>query len=287
MIPTLLMPALALAVAANDSLVVSTAWLAQHLHDPKLVLLHVDRADSAYKSGHIPGARFLSYASVIANRDSVRTELPDPAVLRELFESLGISTDSRIVLYGAGPAVSRAFFTLDYVSKAGVSMLDGGLAKWRAEGKTVTRDEPAAPARGRLEVKARPEIVATAAWVQSHTRRPGTSFIDTRTDPEYVGTGEYSGLPNTGHIAGARQLQWQELFKDANSLLFRDRGELADMYNARTQRGDTVVTYCMVGYRASMTYFVARYLGLPAKLYDGSYEDWLRRGLPLVTGPAP
>ena len=54
-----------------------------------------------------------------------------------------------------------------------------------------------------------------------------------------------------------------------------------------TKRGDTVVTYCMVGYRASMTYFAARYLGLPVKLYDGSYEDWLRRGLPLVTGPAP
>ena len=57
------------------------------------------------------------------------------ATPRDLFESLGISTDSRVVLYGAGPAVSRAFFTLDYLSKAGVSILDGGLATWRTEGK--------------------------------------------------------------------------------------------------------------------------------------------------------
>jgi thiosulfate/3-mercaptopyruvate sulfurtransferase len=82
-------------------------------------------------------------------------------------------------------------------------------------------------------------------------------------------------------------LQWQELFREPNDLLFRDREELARIYASRAQPGDTVVTYCFVGYRASMTYLVARYLGYQAKLYDGSYEDWSRRRYPLVSGAKP
>jgi thiosulfate/3-mercaptopyruvate sulfurtransferase len=64
-------------------------------------------------------------------------------------------------------------------------------------------------------------------------------------------------------------------------------GELAKLYAARAHPGDTLVTYCYVGYRASMTYLAARALGLTVKLYDGSYEDWSKRNFPLVAGPSP
>ena len=93
-------------------------------------------------------------------------------------------------------------------------------------------------------------------------------------------------MPSAGHIEGAHQLEWQSLFKDADGGL-KDPADLQRLYADRVRSGDTVVTYCWIGYRASATYFVARYLGYPAKLYDGSYQDWLARKLPVRAGAAP
>jgi thiosulfate/3-mercaptopyruvate sulfurtransferase len=132
-----------------------------------------------------------------------------------------------------------------------------------------------------------PDIVASADWILPRVGRPGLALIDTRTDGEYVGSGERRGIPSEGHIAGARQLQWEELFRDGERQLLRDRAELQRLYAERVQAGDTVVTYCWVGYRASATYFIARYLGFPVKMYDGSYQDWSRRALPVRAGKMP
>ena len=273
-------------VQAPDAILVTTEWLDGHLSDPKVVVLDVEHEADAYRAAHVPGARFLDYMDVVAKRDGLSTELPDAAELRVRLERLGISNDSHVVLYGGALMVSRAFVALEYLGLTNVSVLDGGLTKWRNEGRRVTRDEPQVVA-GKLTTRLRPEIIADADWVRAHTGKRGVTFIDTRTDGEYLGSGERHGMPSAGHVQGARQLQWEQLFRDPNSLLFRDRGELAGLYSARAQAGDTVVTYCYVGYRASMTYLVARSLGYPAKLYDGSYEDWSRRKLPLVSGAAP
>jgi thiosulfate/3-mercaptopyruvate sulfurtransferase len=182
--------------------------------------------------------------------------------------------------------VSRAFLALEYLGSNNVSVLNGGLTKWRAEKRQLTRDEPRVVA-GKFEPHVRPEIIADADWVRARIGKPGVALVDTRTDGEYVGSGDRHGMPSSGHVQGAHQLQWQELFREPNDLLFRDRDELARLYATRAQAKDTVVTYCFVGYRASMTYLVARYLGYQAKLYDGSYEDWSRRQLPTVPGAAP
>src|SRR5207247_7724947 len=114
-------------------------------------------------------------------------------------------------------------------------------------------------------------------WIMARRGKPGVSFIDTRTDSEYLGLGARYGLPNNGHIAGARQLQWEELFRDPANSAFRDLTELRKLYADRVQPGDTVVTYCYVGYRASLTYLAARALGLPATLYAGSRQQRFRR----------
>lgn len=273
-------------VRVSDSILVTTEWLAGHLSDPRVVILDVEHEADAYRAAHVPGARFLNYMDVVATRDGLSTELPDAPELRVRLERLGISNDSHVILYGGALMVSRAFVALEYLGLTDVSVLDGGLTKWRSEGRRVTRDEPPVVA-GTLTTRLRPEIIADADWVRAHTGKRGVTFIDTRTDGEYLGSGERHGMPSAGHVQGARQLQWEQLFRDPNSLLFRDRDELANLYSARAQAGDTVVTYCYVGYRASMTYLVARSLGYPAKLYDGSYEDWSRRKMALVSGAAP
>ncbi len=270
----------------NDSIIVSTDWLAAHLSDPQVVVLDVDHEANAYHDGHIPGAGFVDYMSVIAKRDGLSTELPAANDLRELFEHAGVSNGSHVVLYGPPLMVSRAFVALDYMGLANVSVLNGGLTKWRSEGRAVSRDDPKVVV-GKIELHVRPGIVVDADWVRARIGKPRVAFIDTRTDGEYVGSGDRHGMPSEGHVKGAHQLQWQELFREPNDLLFRDRDELARIYGSRAQPGDTVVTYCFVGYRASMTYLVARYLGYQAKLYDGSYEDWSRRQYPLVSGAKP
>lgn len=166
-----------------------------------------------------------------------------------------------------------------------ISLLNGGIAKWRAEGRAISIDDPAVTP-GRLTPKPR-TVTVDADWVNARTGKAGFAFIDTGTTPEYLGTGSRSGLPSEGHIAGARQLEWEQLFSNADSSLFLEPNAIAKLFADRMSSGDTVVTYCLVGYRASMTYFGARLLGLPVRLYDGSYQDWARRGLPVKKGEQP
>ncbi len=271
----------------DDSVIVSSAWLAKHLSDPKLVLLYIGH-DTAYARGeHIPGARFVEYTDIASQRDGLSTELPGVDKLKDVFEAAGVSSNSRVIIYGEmAPMASRAFFTLDYLGNVHPSILDGGIAKWKREGRPVTT-EVTKVAKGSYAPAPHPELVVDAAWVQPRLGKPGTALIDTRTDGEFVGAGERHGMPSEGHLLGGQQLQWEQLFKNPNDGEFLDRPALAKLYAERAHPGDTVVTYCYVGYRASMTYLVARALGYPTRLYDGSYQDWARRNLPLVRGTSP
>jgi thiosulfate/3-mercaptopyruvate sulfurtransferase len=271
-----------------ETLLVSTEWLARRLDDPRVVLLHVGHhTEDDFAREHLPGARYLSYMDIITSARGLSTELPPPAPLAAVFERLGVSDGSRVVLYGDPMSVGRAFFTLDYLGHRRVAVLDGGLRKWKAEGRPVTADVREAK-RGSFTPRPRPEVVAQAEWVRAKLGDTRIALIDTRTPGEYDGTGDRRGLPSEGHLAGARHLVWEELVIDTESARFRDRAELATMFRQRgAAPGDTVVTYCLVGMRASLSYFVARYLGYPAKMYDGSYDDWSSRGLPLVRGTKP
>lgn len=277
------------AQAPGNSMIVTTDWLSRNLSDGSVVVLHVVHDANDYSMGHIPGAREISYSDFTIARDGIGTELPPVERLQQVFEKLGVSDHSHVVIYAAGtgmaPMASRAFLSLDYLGHQNVSLLHGGLARWRAEGRPVSTEAPRITP-GKLTPKPR-TITVDANWVTAHTGQRGFSFIDTRTTPEYLGTGERGGLRSEGHIAGARQLEWQQLFANADSSLFLDRDALAKLYTDRIAPGDTVITYCLVGYRASMTYFGARVLGLPVRLYDGSYQDWDRRKLPVTKGETP
>ena len=282
MIHGLLLAAIAAAQSVDTSLVVSAGWLAKHAHDPAVVVLQVDVGDSAYRAGHIPGARFLRYGSYITDARGLSTELPPADSLRSLFESVGVSTATHVVLAGAPLTASRAFFTLEYLGLAHVSVLDGGVAAWKAAGNPVDRTVPAV-VRGRISAAPHPGVVARADWITAHLGKPGMSLLDTRREDEYLGTA--AGVK--GHIEGAHRLEWQEMFRDPNEFSLQDVATLRRLFAARVVPGDTVVAYCRVGHRSSATYFVSRLLGLPVKLFDGSYEEWSRLNLPLVQAPTP
>jgi Tol biopolymer transport system component/rhodanese-related sulfurtransferase len=163
-----------------------------------------------------------------------------------------------------------------------VSVLDGGFTKWKREGRPIeTNERPMAT--GRLTPRApRAEVVVSTDWVRDHAGKPGIALFDTRTENEYIGADGANG-----HIAGARLIDWRNYFKNTNDIELADRAALEKLWGERAAPGDTVVAYCAVGYRASGTYFVSRLLGIPVKLYDGSYDAWSKQGMPVVTAATP
>jgi thiosulfate/3-mercaptopyruvate sulfurtransferase len=266
------------------SRLISARELAQ-LRDPALVLLHVAEDDSAYAEGHIPGARFLRYRSAApGGDDDLGAELPPMPVLKELFDGVGVSDTSRVVLYGHPVLASRVFFTLDAVGHRRVAILDGGLQAWQAGGHPVDRgaDKTAGGRRGTFTPRLHAERLATAEWIRTSAGR--ISLVDVRPDPEFTGSdGGMAGVHVAGHIEGAKQLTWNALVAPDGLFLPADQLR-AKLQGAGAVAGKAVVPYCMIGMRASVVYFVARHLGLDVRLYDGSIVDWGRRGLPTKMG---
>jgi thiosulfate/3-mercaptopyruvate sulfurtransferase len=273
-------------------LVVSTAWLADHLHDKGLVLFHIgDRATRAvYDSVHIPGAQFLAPLSELSTprvEGALNLELQSVAVLDSVLESKGISDDSRIVLYNAKQyfsPTSRALFTLEYMGLGGkVSILDGGLEAWQAEGRATTAEVPSVTA-GHFTPHPHPELVADAQFVKAHLEDNGVRILDARDTSFYNGRDTHQG--RNGHIPGAASLPFTSTVDSAGKFLVPTRLR-ALFAQAGVKDGQTVVTYCHIGQQASLVWFAARYLGFTAKLYDGSFQDWAARAdLPVVNPSA-
>ena len=278
----------------RDRLLVSPSWLASHLNDANLVILHAG-ARPEYDKGHVPGARFIGFES-IAKSDTgggLTLEMLPADKLRDAFASLGVSNDSRIVVTYDGNRVTQAtrvMFTLDYVGLGDKSsLLDGGLTAWTRDGHPTSTEVPA-PKTGNLAAVTPRSIILTADDVQSRLKRAGTSVVDGRTTAFYEGTqtGGGRGSPHkTGHVAGAKSVPFNEL-TDVQSLLFKSSSELASLFaNAGVAPGDTIVGYCHIGQQATAMLFAARTLGHPVLLYDGSFEDWSRRNLPVEAGKKP
>ncbi len=270
----------------RPDLLVATADLAGQLKDPALVVLHVADRESAFADGHIPGARFLRYGDFAVDGDrGVGSELPETAILERVFEAAGVSDSSRVVIYGSSTvAAARAFFTLDAVGHRSVALLDGGLTAWKAEKRALETGAPRVVKRGAFTPAPNAARLADAAFIQQQLAVRGISLLDIRPDAEYLGTDNgMGGMHTPGHIAGARQLPWNTLVREDGR--FVPAAELeAKLRAAGVAAGKPVVMYCMVGMRASVVYFVARYLGYDARLYDGSIIDWTQRKLPTTTG---
>lgn len=278
------------ATQERGPLLVNSAWLAQHLHDANLVLLHVSDpmgGSGDFRSEHIPGAQEIGLGDISTSHQTesgrLSLELPPIEHLTSVFESRGISNDSRIVVYLASGSVSyatRVIWTLAYYGLGDhVSLLDGGMSAWRAAGNPVT-SEVKTPAPGKLTPHIHPEIFADAAWVSAHLHQPGVSIIDARSPDSYQG-GNDRGFPRVGHVPGAQNLPIELLVNDNHQL--KDESAIAELFDkAGVKRGDQVVGYCYIGQRATLIWFTATMLGYQARLYDGSWQDWsARRDLPV------
>jgi len=269
----------------SNSMLVSTSWLAEHLKDPGLVIITVGPRP-AYDAGHIPGARFVEMSAIATSAPGATLEIPPVEKLKSAFEDLGISNGSRIVICFLANYVSpstRVYFTLDYLGLgAQTSLLDGGYEAWRAEGKAVTAEAPQIT-RGSITAKPRPELIVDAAWVSTNTNKPKIAIVDART-PEFYSGANAGRMPRAGHIPGSVNIPFNTLADASNKL--KDSQTLQKLLSeAGVKQGDQIVSYCHIGQQATVVYFVAKYLGYDARLYDGSFEDWSKRSELPVVGP--
>jgi thiosulfate/3-mercaptopyruvate sulfurtransferase len=266
----------------KPALLVSTSWLAQHVGDKNLVLLHVgDKKE--YDAEHIPGARFVSLNDISVSDHEhpggLMLQMPSVDSLRKDLAALGISDNSRIVVYYGNDWITpatRVVFTLNYAGLGdNTSLLDGGMQTWKKEQHPVTAEATVASTGSLKSLSVKPLIV-DAEWVKANVGKPGISIVDGRAAAFYDGvqTGRsMTGPQRTGHIAGAKSVPFTEITDE--SLKLKTVPELEAIFEkAGVKPGDTVVGYCHVGQQATGMLFAARMTGHRVLLYDGSFEDW-------------
>jgi thiosulfate/3-mercaptopyruvate sulfurtransferase len=281
----LLLPLIAAAApAVRSNMLVTTDWLGQHLNDPKLVVLHVSGNRTAYDAGHIAGARFVPLSDLAVTRDGIPNELPTAADLKKVLEAAGVSDDSRVILYSDASVLpaTRAYFTFDYLGHGEqAALLDGGLEKWRGEGRTLTKDAATA-AQGQFTPRPKPELVVQIDAVKQMASQASAGasslsevLLDVRPAADYRGE-------KGSHIPGALNAFWMDSQTSRENQALQPEAALRALYEKLGVTPDRkVVTYCNSGMQASQSYFTLKYLGYDVRMYDGSMSEWNAKGAPV------
>jgi thiosulfate/3-mercaptopyruvate sulfurtransferase len=267
-----------------DSLV-STQWLADELGAPDLVVLdatvHATEpardAAAEFAGGHIPGARLLDLASLKDGASPVPGALPTAAQVSARLAAMGVTPTSRIVLYddSAVKTAARAWFILRMHGLRRIAILDGGLAKWRAEGRPLETGQAAAEPAPQTALAADWSRVRSKADVLTNIDTRAQQVLDARDQGRFTGATEDTvhGLPG-GHIPGAHNLFFRDLYR-ADGTLKPAEDLRAAFAQAGIDLSRPIVTSCGSGVTASVLLFALHRLGVDdAALYDGSWSEW-------------
>jgi thiosulfate/3-mercaptopyruvate sulfurtransferase len=265
---------------AKDVLV-TTAWVAEHLDDPGVVLAEVDENPGLYDEGHIAGAVKLHWREDL--QDRVERDLVDRATFERLLGGRGIGNDTTVVLYGDRNNwfAAYAYWYLKTYGHANVRIMDGGRQKWIDEGRELTGDVPAPAVRSYSASDRDESIRAYRDQVLGWIGGAGRALVDVRSPGEYAGDliappgYEQEGAQRAGHIPTAASIPWAAAVEDDGT--FRSAEELRALYGGKGVTPDKqVVAYCRIGERSAHTWFVLReLLGYEhVRNYDGSWTEW-------------
>ena len=268
----------------NPQALVTTAWLAEHLQDPDLRVLDVDEDTDAYRHGHIPGSVGVHWRDDLQAR--VARDIVSPEDFAALMDRLGITTGTRVVLYGGNKNwfAAYAYWYFKYYGHDAVQLLDGGRRKWELEGRPLVTDQPVVPAGSGYPVPTpREEIRAYRDQILTDfLGRPEAGLVDVRSPEEYSGAKlapdnlPSEGAQRGGHIPGARNIPWSRAV-DPEQETFLDADRLTEIYASEGITPDReIVAYCRIGERSAHTWFVlSQLLGYPrVRNYDGSWTEW-------------
>lgn len=270
--------------AANAApMLVSTVWLADHRTDRDLVVLHVG-SKAQYDSGHVAGSRHVALDEIsLPNvQGGLSLQMAGEAQLDAWAEKNGIGDRTRIVVVPHDAnlqSATRVYFTLAYLGAMDrASLLDGGYLAWKKENRAVSTAAPAAAATVQFTPRLRPSLIALITQVEAITKDRSSFLVDARLPQFYNGQG--GGYPRPGRIPTAVNVPLNTV--SANGFM-KPASELKVLFDQAGVNGSKpVVTYCHIGQQATVLWFVATMLGLDARMFDGSFQEWSGRAdLPL------
>jgi thiosulfate/3-mercaptopyruvate sulfurtransferase len=285
-------------MTTTDDPLVSTEWLAAHLGDPQIKIIDASYKmpgvtplpEEDYRAAHIPGAVFFNVNTIAAPDDPRPHMFPDAEQFARDVSALGISSDDTVVAYDAGGWVAgpRAWWMFLSFGHPNVKVLDGGMLKWRAEGRPVESGE-VTPKPGSFKAKFDPSRIRSKEQLVDNLGTKREQLVDARPRPRFEGTvSEAWPGRRSGHIPGSRNVPYADLF-DAKTGAMKTLDELRNAFGgAAVDTTKPIVATCGSGVSALVLILALYRLGVRGTaLYDGSWAEWgLPDGPPVATGPA-
>jgi thiosulfate/3-mercaptopyruvate sulfurtransferase len=277
---------------AHPEVLVATDWVAAHGNDTGIRLIEVDVDTTAYDSGHIQGAVGWNWQSQL--NDPVRRDIPDREAFARLLGEAGVTPKTTVVLYGDNNNwfAAFAFWLLQLYGHANARLMNGGRAKWAAEGRPLVTERPrVAPTEYPVPRKVNAALRAKRPDVERALKSQKVALVDVRSPAEFVGDiiappGMTETAQRPGHIPGAHNIPWGQAVAPDGT--FKPYDELVQLYKGKAIEGeDEIIAYCRIGERSSHTWFALKYLLGQKKVrnYDGSWTEWGNLvGAPIAKG---
>jgi thiosulfate/3-mercaptopyruvate sulfurtransferase len=278
--------------------IVETEWLASHLNSPDLIVLdgswHLPTAKrdakAEYKAEHIPGALFFDIDDLSDEKSSLPHMLPSTVKFASRMKKMGVGDGARIVVYDTTGIFSaaRVWWTFRAMGHGDVAVLNGGLKKWKAEGRPLEDGPPPKRSERHYTPLQNTELIRDLDEMKSLIAKAGAQIVDARPAGRFEGKDAEPrpGL-RSGHIPGSKNIPSQLLLNADGT--FKSPEELAALFQAAgINVAKPVVATCGSGVTASMLALALAVLGQTnAAVYDGSWAEWgMDNGLPIETGPA-
>ena len=266
-------------VSAQNDILVNAKWLEKNINDDNLVIFYVG-SQRAYNKGHIPGAIRLPSSRFTYDGNGKMYDLPTVEKLKQVFESRGVSNNSKIVLYTSYiPSMTRLFFTLDYLGLGkNTHILDGGLVSWKANGGKLSTEAPTIK-KGTLKIKGNDKVLAKKNDLLKIISNKSKNIVDCRATSFYKGiqVNRMQG-GRKGHLPGAKTIPFTSLWKRSSNgaTVFKSKNELAKIFESQgLSKNKGIVLYCHIGFQLTVVYTAAKILGYKdVRVYDGSMHEW-------------
>ena len=242
-----------------------------HREDSRLLIVDLSNEQN-YRSGHVPGAGWVSPRELVAGTPPAPGKLPAKQRLDQLFSRLGLQPDHHVIAYDdeGGGWAGRFLWTLDVIGHSSYSYLNGGLWAWRA-GNIPLQQEAVTPASNNVSVVIHNEAIAELDEILRNLQQPEFVIWDARGAEEY--SGEKHTALKAGHIPGAIHCDWLELMDPQRDM--RIRADVKELLAKKGLTGERpIVTHCQSHHRSGLTYLVGKMLGFNIRAYPGSWSEW-------------